>query len=280
MENVRNILTDSSSILILAVGLTVVLVVGEFDLSFVGSVGLVSVVVATSMVTWHQGPAISILIGVLTGMLAGTLAGVLVAMQRASSFIVTLALGSIWTGIALGISQGGNYIQVPNNTFDSLTYHTILGLPVSIFYAAVVVVIIWFMLRWTVFGRNAQAIGSNRIAARLVGLGLATTRIWAYTIMGACAGITAVLLTSSGGGTSANLSSGLFIPPYVAVFFGLSILATKRFNVFGTVVGALFISTLNTGLDIMGIQTWLGDVILGLALVIILFVAPKSASDR
>lgn len=280
LANARSILDNAAPTLILAVGLTAVLIAGEFDLSFTGVVPLASVLAIKTMVSLHQGAGLAIAVGILVGLLAGVVGGALVAAQRASSFITTLALGSVWTGIALGLSSGGQTINTTNNTFANLSFHHVVGLPITIVYAAVVSLIIWLVLRWTVFGRNAQAIGSNPIAARFAGLGLGGVRVGVFVVMGLCAGIAAILLSSTNAGFSPDVGSGLLVPPFVATFFGLSVRAAGRFNVFGTIVGTLFIATLQTGLNMLGASAWLADVVVGVALVIILFVATERVGSR
>jgi ribose/xylose/arabinose/galactoside ABC-type transport system permease subunit len=81
------------------------------------------------------------------------------------------------------------------------------------------------------------------------------------------------MLSSRTAQFSPDISTGLLVPPFVATFFGLSVLAAGRFNVFGTVVGALFIGTLETGLTIIGSSSWVADIVTGAALVAILFIA-------
>jgi ribose/xylose/arabinose/galactoside ABC-type transport system permease subunit len=147
--------------------------------------------------------------------------------------------------------------------------------PNSVIVALGVSLVIWALLRWTVFGRQAHAVGSNAGAARLAGIRLALVRVTAFGVLGLCTAIAAVLLGSSTGGFNPSLGSGLFIPPYVAAFFGISVLGAGRFNVVGTVVGALFIGTLQTGLVIVGTAAWVGDVVVGGALVLILVLAVR-----
>jgi ribose transport system permease protein len=275
-DNIRSILDLSAPILILAVGLTVVLVVGEFDLSFTGLVGLCAVVAVKLQSSGGTGAGVAVLAGLGVGLGGGIIAGTLVSFQRASSFIVTLALGSIWSGVALGITGGGLTIANVTTGYTNLTDKDIAGIPLAIFYAGFIVLAIWAVLRWTVFGREAQAIGANPTAARLAGIRLSTTRIAAFAVLGLCAAIAAIILSSRSGQYSPDIASGLFIPPFVAAFFGMSVLAAGRFNVFGTLVGALFIATLQTGLVVLGSQDWVANVIIGSVLLIILFIAAET----
>lgn len=278
--NIRSILELSAPIVILAVGLTVVLVAGEFDLSFPGLVGLAAVIAVKTMADGGQPAAAAVAAGLGVGLAGGLVAGILVAFQRASSFIVTLALGSMWGGIALGVTGGGLTIADVTMGYTDLTLNSVAGIPFAVIYALAIAVILFAIVRWTVFGRYAQAIGSNPVAARLAGIRLSATRVGAFAVLGICAGIAAVILSSRSGQFSPDIASGLFIPPFVAAFFGMSVLAAGRFNVFGTVVGALFIATLETGLIVIGSAAWVADVVIGSALLVILFLAAEATEKR
>jgi ribose/xylose/arabinose/galactoside ABC-type transport system permease subunit len=98
-------------------------------------------------------------------------------------------------------------------------------------------------------------------------------RVTTFALLGLCAGVAAVILSYRQGQFTTDLSLGLFIPPFVAAFFGISVLATGKFNIFGTVIGALFIGTLEEGLIIAGAAAWTGDVVVGAALIVVLFFA-------
>lgn len=271
-ENFKAILTQAAPTVILAVGLTVVLTTAAYDLSFTGVIALASIAGVLLMRDSGANAFAAIVVTLLVGAGAGLMAGALVALERASSFIVTLALGTVFSAIAVGLSDGQNITDMTEG-YLNLTLNSVLGIPNAVVIALVVAVAAWALLRFTVFGRQAQSIGSNQHAARLAGIRIAVTRTGAFLVMGVCAAIAAVLLTSSTGGFNPSIGAGLFIPPFVAAFFGMAVLAARRFNVFGTVVGALFIGTLQTGLVIIGTEAWVGNVVVGVALLVILLVA-------
>jgi ribose/xylose/arabinose/galactoside ABC-type transport system permease subunit len=270
--NAKSILDQTSVILILGVGLTLVLATGEFDLSFPGVI-LLSAVVMAKLLNSGASPLVASLIGIAVAVAALTLAGVLVAMQRTSSLIVTLALNTLWTGVAEGMSNNGVPISINNATFTDLAVHKVFGLSLAVYFAIGAVIIFGVLLRFTVFGRRAEAIGTNPIAARFAGIPLMRVRVTTFALLGLCAGVAAVILSYRQGQFTTDLSLGLFIPPFVAAFFGISVLATGKFNIFGTVVGALFIGTLEEGLIIAGAAAWTGDVVVGAALIVVLFFA-------
>ena len=279
-DNIKSILDLSSPIVIVAVGLTVVLVVGEFDLSFTGLISLVAVV-SVKLMEGGASTTVAVIAGIAVGIAGGMVAGLLVAAERASSFIVTLALGAVWGGVALGISGGGgSTVAVATETYMDLAQRQLAGVQITIVYALVVAVLGAALLRYTVFGREATAIGNNPRAALLAGIGLVTTRVGAFAVMGLCSALAAIILSARTGQFSPDMAGGMLIPPFVAAFFGTSVLMAGRFNVFGSVVGALFIATLQTGLIVQGLLDWVSSLIVGCALIIILFIASQSRSSR
>jgi ribose transport system permease protein len=278
--NARTILDQTAVVIILGVGLTVVITTQEFDLSVTGVITLASVLSVLAMSSWHLGTVPAVFVAIAVGGGCGFVAGALVAARRASSFITTLALGTVWTGLAVGISKDQSSITNITTGYGNLTFWRPLGIPVNVLYALGVILVCYGLLRWTVFGRNATAVGSNEIAARLSGLPLPQVRIGAFVVMGLCSGVAAVILSSREGGYQPGVADGLLVPPFVAVFFGLSVLARGRFNVAGTVVGALFIGTLQTGLNIIGQSGWVADVVVGTTLVIILFASRSVREAR
>ena len=277
VDNLKAILDQAAIPILLGVGLTAVLAVGEFDLSFPYVLGLSSAA-ATLVMTDHQGgPVAAIVVGLLVAVAANAVSGYLVAQQRVSSFVVTLGFGFVWLGIANGLTGSTVISQGMNETFINLVLHRPLGITLATWIALGFAILIAILFRWTVAGRNIMAVGSNPTASRLAGLPLDRIRIGAYVILGLGAGIAAMILTSRQGQYTPNVGAGLFLSPYVAAFFGMSVLAVRRFNVFGTVVGALFMGTLQTGLVIIGSASWLYELIQGGALLVILLIARRAA---
>jgi ribose/xylose/arabinose/galactoside ABC-type transport system permease subunit len=277
-SNAKSILDQAAVILMLAAGLTLVLATGEFDLSFPGAITVAGVVIA-KLLQSGTSPILASLVGIVVAVAALTLAGVLVAMQRTSSLIVTLALNTLWGGVAAGLSNEGVPIQITNQSFNNIATSQPLGIPLAVYFALAVVLTLGIILRFTVFGRRAEAIGTNPVAARFAGIPIARVRVGAFALLGVCSGIAAIVLSAQQAQFTTDLALGLFIPPFVAAFFGISVLAAGKFNMFGTVIGALFIGTLETGLIISGAAAWTGDAVVGAALIIVLFAASKRSTD-
>lgn len=275
IANVKSILDQAAVPILLGVGLTAVLAVAEFDLSFPYVMGLSSAAATLMMTDYQLSTFVAVLVGIIVAVAASAIGGVFVAQQRVSSFVITLGFGFVWLGITDGITGSQVITAGINPKFVDLTSISFAGITISVVIAAVFALIVGVMFRWTVIGRYLMSVGSNPLASRLAGLPLSGLRVFAYAVLGLAVGIAAIILTSRQAQYTPGLGNGFFLTPYVAAFFGMSVLGAKRFNVLGTVVGALFMGTLQTGLVIIGAEAWVNNLIQGVVLLVILLIARR-----
>jgi ribose transport system permease protein len=272
-DNATTIFQQTSVVIILATGLTVTLAAGEFDLSFPQAFVLVTGVVIIALTKWHVGVPVAVILGLLAGMVVGIINGSVVATKRASSFIVTLALGSVYTGIMFAIAGEGPIVQGIPDSYLKIGEAGFGRVTSVMIAAAVVAVVVGIGLRSSLFGRYIMATGSNAEAAKVAGVRVSLIRISAFVVMGVCVAIAAIFQSSISGSHYPNAGQGLFLPPFVAAFIGTSVLAAGRFNVLGTVIGALFISVLQTGLLISNMPNWVINVVQGAVLLVAVLLA-------
>lgn len=276
-----SILQLSSTTILLGVGLTAVLSVAEFDLSFPYLLTFCSAITMLTITNYHGGTLVTVLVGLAVGAACGIIAGAVVSLQRASSFIVTLALGFVWVGIADGLTKSQAIVPISlPASFSTLTNHTWLGVSDTAWIALIFAILVGSLIRWTVPGRYMTAIGSNPEASRLAGLRVGVYRTLAFLILGLGVGIAGVLLMAQQSSFTPGIGTPFFLPPYVAAFFGMSVLGAHRFTVFGTVVGGLFIATFQQGLLIMAAPTFLAELIEGVVLLIILIIVIRADRAR
>ena len=265
-DNARAILDDTSVLVVLAVGVTVVLVIGEFDLSVGFVVGLAAAagVAAMAFRGWPVWVAIAIALG--AGGVAGLANGVAVASVRIPSFVATLAIGSIAAAIELAITKTSIFEGIPASYAD-LALRRVATVPLRAIVAAGVVVLFFVLLRGTVFGRHASSVGDNPAAALLTGVPVQRVRVIAFVLTGLCAGLAAVLVTSSAGSYYPNLGTGYLLPAYAAAFLGLSLGGGLRFNVLGSYLGVLLLGMVTTGLTMMNQPSWVAALVQGIVLI-------------
>ena len=275
-DNARAILDDSSVLCVLAAGVTVVLVIGEFDLS-VGFVAGLAAAAGVSVMAFHRlgrGRRVSRSRWARAAV-AGVANGIAVAYVRIPSFIATLAVGSIAAATELAITKTAIFEGLSSSYVEIATTR-LWTIPLRAIIAAVVVLAFLVLLRTTVFGRHAAAVGDNSAAARLTGVPVERVRVIAFMLAGLAAGIAAVLVTSSASQYYPNLGTGYLLPAYAAAFLGLSLGGGLRFNILGSYIGVLLLAMVTTGLTMMNQPSWVAALVQG----VVLLVAVASVSVR
>ena len=185
-SNLKAILEQFSPLAIIGFGLTVVLVMGDFDLSVAGMIGLGSAVVVSLMSKHGVNYLLAILIGLLVGVAGGAVNGVLVAFAGASSFIITLAMGQVFNGFEYLITKQETIFQGIPNAYTQIATGTFLGLSNQFFIMLGVLVIIYLLLEQSTIGRFMYALGGNQEAARLSGIRVRELRTLGFMIIGVC----------------------------------------------------------------------------------------------
>jgi ribose transport system permease protein len=273
-DNARAILQQAAILAVLGTGLTVVLVIREFDLSIEANAALSGAIAVQLMVKLGLPTTLGILCGILTGALVGIANGTIVAYGRAPALIGTLAIASVAGGIESMITHEKTVYGVPAS-YIGLSTSKVFGIPLFIFVSLACVLGIWALLKYTVYGRHAHAVGSNPVAASSAGVHTREVRWGAFVLLGALAGLAGVLITSQGGGSSASNASGVLLPVYTAAFLGASAMGRGRFNAIATYFGVIFIGTLQTGLTLLAQPTWIAQVITGTVLVAAVLIARR-----
>lgn len=271
--DVKSILTTAAPPMILAVALTIVLVMRDFDLSIGSVVGLASAISVVGIVDhgWTVGLAIGLALS--AGAVIGVTNGFLVAYLRGSSFIITLAMGSVVTGIEFAIShQNTIYSGLPSQ-FTVIGQGSLLGLSNLIWIALVVVIVCYIFLERTETGRYMYAIGGNMEAARLAGVHTQRLRLLGFVLVGLGAAATGVLISSQGASYTPDSGSAYLLPAFAAAYLGTAVFRPGEFTVGGTVVGVLFLGVVQTGLTLLNLPTWAINLIQGGILIIAVLVA-------
>jgi ribose transport system permease protein len=274
LDNAKAILQQAAILAVLGAGLTVVLVIKEFDLSFDANTALSGALAVEVMVNLHLSMAFGVLAGILTGALVGVANGTLVAYGRAPAFIGTLAVGALATGVQSMVSSESSIYGVPQSYLEIAT-SKILGISLYIWISIVIVLLISVLLRHTVYGRHAHAVGSNPVAAGAAGVRTREVRWMAFVILGALAGLAGVLITAQGGGSAASDSTNLLLPTYTAAFLGASAVGRGRFRSTATYFGVIFIGTLQTGLTMLQQPPWVASMITGGVLLVAVLITRR-----
>jgi ribose transport system permease protein len=172
------------------------------------------------------------------------------------------------------LMSGGNVLfeGIPTSLTD-IAGREVLGLPVVVFYAALLALVLWYVLEWTPMGRYLRATGSGREAARLTGVRTDKWLFLSFVIAGAIAALAGFMQTSRVGSAPPDVGPNFLLPAYAAAFLGATTIHAGRFNVWGTVVGVLVLAVGITGLNLAGAAFWVPPVFNGGALIVAVSVA-------
>ena len=271
LDNALNVTRQISFLVIIALAATLVMVVGEFDLS-VGAVASLGGVVAAQLAVRGVPVELCLALAALFGGLVGLVNGLLVTGFRLLSFITTLAMGTVLGGLVFWMTGGSTVFENIPDRFSLLGRATLLGVPALSLVMALIIALSWFLLTHTPFGRRLYAVGGNEAASRVAGITVARHKTAAFALAGLLAGLTGALLASRLGSAQPTGGNGLFLPAYAAAFLGMTAFRDGVPNVFGTVLGALIIGLLANGLTILQVPTFLQDVITGVIVILAVIV--------
>ena len=266
-SNVINILNQSALTAIIAVGLTFVLVTGDFDVS-IGYVASLSGMVVTSLINAGLSIPLAVLTTALCGMAVGLVNGLIVTVIGVNALVTTLGIGTMVVGLSYAIS-GGSPIAVndPEQLLE-ISFTKYLGIPLPVYLMAIVAVLAWVLLNRTIVGQSMQAVGGNKVAARLAGLRVNGVRVAAFIVAGLCAALCGVLLTTQTGSASVTAGDGYLLSAFAAVFFGSAVLRDGKFHIVGTLVGVLTVATGFNAINLIGMPTYWQYLTQGLLLII------------
>ena len=253
--NFEAIAEQFSPLAIIGFGLTVVLVMGDFDLSVAGMIGLGSAVIVSLMSVEHLDYRLAIIVGLLVGVGGGAINGALIAYAGASSFIITLAAGQVFNGLEYQITNQETIFSGIPSAYAKIATGTFLGLSSQFYIMLGVLAILYLLLEQSTIGRFMYAVGGNTEAARLSGIRVRELRTLGFMIVAVCSVIAGVLITSQNDSQSPNSGVPFFLPAFAAVFLGSAVLRPGKFNVLGTVVGAFFLEVISTGLTELSLST-------------------------
>lgn len=276
VANITNIMRQVSIIAIIAAGMTFVILTGGIDLS-VGAVMALAGTIAAGLMVAGLNASLALLAGIGIGIGIGVFNGGLVAFAGMPSIIVTLATMGIARGFGLMYSGGYPISGLPS-WIKFFGGGTVLGVQMPILIMLVVYVLAWVLLERTPFGRHVYAIGGNETATRLSGVRVSRTKLFVYVLSGFTASIAAIVLTSRLMSGQPNAGTGFELDAIAAVVLGGTSIAGGRGSVIGTLIGALLLGVLNNGLNMMGVDPYVQNVIKGGIILLAIYIGRERRS--
>lgn len=285
-DNLVNVLRNASFLMLVAAGQMMVLIIGGFDLSVGAVVALSSVASAITMSglfeTSPDLPLLAVLVGVAAGLAAGAaiglLNGLIVAYMKVSPFMVTLGTLSIASGLAFYITAGVPVYGMPDLFTRDFGRLRFAGLPVAIFVTFAALIVIWWIMNWTRFGRYVYAIGGNIHAARVSGVSTVFYIVLTYVSCSFLAAVTGVLLTARVGSGEAALGGSLMLQSIAAAVIGGVSLRGGVGRIEMVAMGALFLAVVTNAMNLLRVDSKLQTMVIGV--VIIAAVAAESLKPK
>lgn len=271
-----NVARQSSFLVMASLAQFIVLLVGGIDLSVGTIVAVASVSSATSMLILSTlAPdfawlviSFGALIGVLSSMAMGAVNGIGVSLFNVQPFMMTLGMTSIGFGLALFATAGMPVTGLPPAFSQELGYGTLFNIPVPIYVALVLALLMGFGLGQTGFGRHLYAIGGNAKAARLSGISVPSLTFLAYVLSAGLCGITGVMLTARMSSGEANIGATLPLETIAACVIGGVSLSGGTGSVTGVLMGAVFITLIQNGMNLARVDSYLQMVVIGVILIL------------
>ena len=271
--NFVNISRQISLLVITALGATLVMSVSEFDLS-IGALVSLGGVVAAKMAVAGLPMVLCFTLPILVNFICGWVNGWIVTQFRVLSFITTLGMSTILGGFTFWFTGGATVFQDIPPVFSVLGAASVAGIPALTLVMVLFVVLFWFIMRHTAFGRKLYAIGGNEAASTVSGLNVRMNKNLAFALCGALAAVTGVLMASRLGSAHPTGGDGFFLQSYAAVYLGSTLSRQGVPNMVGTLVGAAILGILSNGLTILQVPTFVQDILTG-AIIIVAVVAQK-----
>jgi ribose transport system permease protein len=269
LGNFSRLLNSAAIPVVLAMGMTFIILMGSIDLSVEGSIAVTAVAASMLVVNDYTDVAIGLAavpIAVALGGMLGLANGLLHVRLKTPSFMTTLGVGFAGVGIATAILEGAT-VRVSDQVFRSLSLGRFLGMPMAVWIAALAVAVALTIQERTRLGRWLYAIGADEMTARHAGIPIERTRILIFTVAGLFYGLGGVLSVAQFGQGHALISQGRLFTTITAVVVGGTALSGGVGSVLNSVVGVLIVMVLTNGMVLMGIAPYVQQGVQGLLII-------------
>ncbi len=264
-DNIFNVLRQVAVITILAYGAMTLIIGGMIDLS-AGAVMAFAGVVSVMVYKSSGNMLIAILAAVAVGVICNLINGFLVATLRTPAFIVTLGMMLMARGAVLELTQGQNILQLGD--FILIGQGNLGWMPIPVLILIVVTVVIWYLMNQSRYGRAVYAVGGNEEAARAAGIAVERVKYQAFLVNGVLVGIAGVIFMSRVNAGLPNAGVGYELQAITAPIIGGTSFSGGVGTVLGTLAGALIVGVLGNIMNLIGIGSYIQQIVMGLIIVV------------
>lgn len=268
--NAVNVLRQTSLLFLMATGLTLVVLTGGLDLSVGANVGLSACLAAIALKATGS-PFAGIIVGLCTGLAVGLANGLLVTYLRMPAFIATYGMLWFLQGVTFTVMAGETVHGFPSS-FRIIGSGFLFGVPVPVFIMLAFLALGTLLTRYTTLGQQIYAIGANREAARLSGIPVRSRIILAYVLSGGTAGLASLVFLARLNSAEGDIGEPLTLPAIAAVLIGGTSLFGGVGTVFGTLMGALVLTLVLNGMNLLSIQTNWQPLVTGVIIIVAVFI--------
>lgn len=276
VANIKTIFIYLSVLGVLAIGQTLVILAGGFDLSNGANLAFASCIGAT-MLSEHSSQLSAGVATLAVALGVGIANGILVAVLRVNAFIATLATYLIFNGAAY-VYTNSQTVNFPLNEWRVFGRGQLWFIPTPVLILAAIAAVSILLLRYTVFGRSLYAIGGNPQAARLAGIAVRRNLVIVFALSGLAAGVGALIQSSLGSAGSASYTGQLNLQSITAVILGGAALTGGEGGIPGTLLGVVITQTILDGLTLMNISSFYQDIVTGIVLLLAVMLASARES--
>ncbi|MCP1110798.1 ribose transport system permease protein [Lachnospiraceae bacterium PF1-21] len=276
-SNIISVLRQISNNIFLAIGMTLVIILGGIDLSVGSIVAMSGTLTVGFIVTNHIPIGLAIIIGLLLGTLVGLFNGVIISVFKVPAFIVTLATMNIAKGVAY-IYSGGRSTRITSEVYSMLGTGYLFGIiPLPVVYMIALIIIFSIILNKTKFGTYVYAVGGNRESARLSGVPIKKVEMLVFTISGFLAAFAGIILSSRMYSGQPKAGDGYEMDAIAACVLGGISMSGGTGSLSGTVIGAIVIGIISNGLNLIGVSSFWQLLVKGLIILIAIIIDSQKA---
>ena len=278
--NLQSIASAKSIVALAALAVMVPLAAGQFDLSVGYLIGFAEVLTIGLQANQHLSWVASIVVVLAVGAVVGLVNGLLVTKAHVDSFITTLGVGSVLSGLGNWYTNGAEIIlnKIPK-TFTQLA-GTYAGFPIPALYVFIVCIVLWLVLEFRPAGRRLYVIGASPRAAELTGIPKARYITGSFVVAGVLAASAGAVLASSLQVGQPGLGSDYLLPAFAGALLGSTTIRPGRVNVWGTIFAVITLAVAVSGLELLGAQFYVEDLFNGIILVVAVALAVNAERRR
>lgn len=271
ITNFKDILVSTSVTGIVSFGMTLVIITGTIDLSVGALVALTSVTLCSCIN--HGIPVLlSVIVSILASVIVGLLNAFLISKLKINGFIITMGTMNVARGLAY-IIIGGRPLPFTAPSIRYLGKGTILGIPISIYLFAIVLIVVWYILKYTQFGRNVYAVGNSPETARLSGINVPKTQTIVFVIMALLSAVAGILLSAQSYAGIPTAGEGYELDAITAVVLGGAAMEGGAGTVLGTLLGTIIVAILMNGLNLLSVPHFYQLVTKGVIVILAMIIA-------